>query len=57
MVATNNHSIPSSIRDNRSRSSVGDFLSAHLLPDSQVAIVSAYFTIFAYRAKTSICVL
>ncbi|MBV6505162.1 MAG: RNA polymerase-associated protein RapA [Syntrophorhabdaceae bacterium] len=49
MVATNNHSIPSSIRDNRTRGSVGDFLSANLHPDSEVAIVSAYFTIFAYQ--------
>ncbi len=43
-------SIVSGIRDNYRRGSVGDFLRQQLRQDSTVAIVSAYFTIYAYAA-------
>lgn len=39
----------SSILDNRERGSVGLFLLDHLKHDSEVSIVSAYFTIYAYN--------
>ncbi len=42
--------ILSSIRDNRGRGSVTDFLKENLKEDSKVNIVSAYFTIYAYEA-------
>ncbi|HXB41230.1 MAG TPA: helicase-related protein [Bacteroidia bacterium] len=38
----------SSIRDNRDRGSVGKFLRDNIKKDSDLSIVSAYFTIFAY---------
>ncbi|MBV6480136.1 MAG: RNA polymerase-associated protein RapA [Ignavibacteria bacterium] len=38
----------SSIRDNRDRGSVGQFLQDNIKPDSDLSIVSAYFTIYAY---------
>jgi len=38
-----------SIRDNRDHGCVGDFLKEQLTPDSNVSIVSAYFTIYAYH--------
>lgn len=39
----------SSIRDNRDRGSVGKFLRDNIKPDSDLSIVSAYFTIYAYN--------
>ncbi len=39
----------SSIRDNRKRGTVGDFLKEHIKSESDLAIVSAYFTIYAYH--------
>lgn len=39
----------SSIRDNHGHGSVGNFLKEHIKTQSDVAIVSAYFTIFAYQ--------
>ncbi len=39
----------SSIRDNHAHGTVGDFLLEHTKPQSNVAIVSAYFTLFAYQ--------
>ena len=39
----------SSIRDNHGHGSVGDYLKKHIKTQSDVAIVSAYFTIFAYQ--------
>ena len=39
----------SSIRDNRNRGSVGQFLSNSIKTDSDLSIVSAYFTIYAYN--------
>jgi superfamily II DNA or RNA helicase len=39
----------SSIRDNRNRGSVGQFLKDNIKPDSDLSIVSAYFTIYAYN--------
>ncbi|MBS1634229.1 MAG: DEAD/DEAH box helicase family protein, partial [Bacteroidetes bacterium] len=39
----------SSIRDNRDRGSVGQFLKDNIKPDSDLSIVSAYFTIYAYN--------
>lgn len=38
------------IRDNRKRGSVGDFLYSKILPGSELSVVSAYFTIYAYHA-------
>lgn len=43
------NSIPSSIRDNRKRGSVGEFLKEQVETGSKLSIVSAYFTIFAYK--------
>ncbi len=43
------NSIPSSIRDNRNRGSVGGFLKEQVGTGSKLSIVSAYFTIFAYK--------
>ncbi|MDD5578869.1 MAG: SNF2-related protein [Methylobacter sp.] len=39
----------SSIRDNHAHGTVGDFLKKHLKEHSNVFIVSAYFTLFAYQ--------
>ena len=39
----------SSIRDNHSHGTVGDFLKQAVLKNSEVSIVSAYFTIYAYH--------
>ena len=39
----------SSIRDNKNRGSVGQFLKDNIKPDSDLSIVSAYFTIYAYN--------
>jgi ERCC4-related helicase len=41
--------IPSSIKDNRKRGSVGDFLKEQIDTGSKLSIVSAYFTIYAYK--------
>jgi len=38
----------SSIRDNKNRGSVGQFLRENIKLDSDLSIVSAYFTIYAY---------
>ena len=43
-------SLASGLRDNYLRGSVGDFLGASLTPGAEVAIVSAYFTTYAYAA-------
>jgi hypothetical protein len=37
------------IRDNHSHGSVGDFLRQAITPNADMAIVSAYFTIYAYH--------
>jgi SNF2 family DNA or RNA helicase len=42
--------LPSSLRDNHSRGSVGEFLRSVIKPHAKLAIVSAYFTIYAYEA-------
>ncbi len=39
----------SSIRDNHKYGAVGDFLKSTIADDSKLSIVSAYFTIYAYR--------
>jgi hypothetical protein len=45
----------SSIRDNKNRGSVGQFLKENIKPDSELSIVSAYFTIYAYdQIKSSL---
>ncbi len=41
--------IPSSIKDNHNRGSIGDFLKDHIESGSKLSIVSAYFTIYAYQ--------
>lgn len=38
----------SSIRDNRTRGSIGDFLCTKIKKNSKLSFVSAYFTIYAY---------
>jgi hypothetical protein len=43
------HEISSSIRDNQGRGKVGDFLKDNIKTDSNLSIVSAYFTIYAYE--------
>ncbi|MEA3392421.1 MAG: phospholipase D-like domain-containing protein [Candidatus Marinimicrobia bacterium] len=48
MNKENNH-IPSSIKDNRKRGSVGNFLQKEIDSGSKLSIVSAYFTICAYN--------
>ena len=40
---------PPSLLDNRKRGSVGQFLKDNIKPDSDLSIVSAYFTIYAYN--------
>ncbi len=39
----------SSIRDNRDRGSVGNFLDTSIDPNANLSVVSAYFTIYAYK--------
>jgi SNF2 family DNA or RNA helicase len=47
--------IPSSIRDNHKRGCIGDFLKQQIDEGSNLSIVSAYFTIYAYqRLKDSL---
>jgi ERCC4-related helicase len=41
--------LTSSIRDNRERGSVGDYLKKHINSNSELSIVSAYFTIYAFN--------
>lgn len=40
--------LPSSIRDNSKRGAVGDFLRKVITNDSELSVVSAYFTIYAF---------
>ncbi|WP_243455127.1 helicase-related protein [Meiothermus sp. CFH 77666] len=42
--------LSSSLKDNHSRGSVGDFLREKIRPGSEMAVVSAFFTIYAYEA-------
>lgn len=47
--------IPTSIRDNRSRGSAGDFLKTSITEESALSFVSAYFTVHAFnRLSTSL---
>lgn len=39
----------SGIHDNKTRGNVGRYLSEHITPNSDLSIVSAYFTIYAYQ--------
>lgn len=48
-MADNNH-LHSSIRDNYSRGKVAEFLADKIAPGSNLSVVSAYFTIYAYEA-------
>ncbi|MGA1824833.1 MAG: phospholipase D-like domain-containing protein [bacterium] len=48
-MSNNTINIPSSIRDNHKRGSVGDFLKEQVDIGSKLSIVSAYFTIYAYK--------
>ncbi|MDA3789134.1 MAG: hypothetical protein PF503_11690, partial [Desulfobacula sp.] len=43
------NNIPSSIRDNHKRGSIGDFLKEQADKGSQLSIISAFFTIYAYK--------
>ena len=47
-MSTTTQHIPSGIRDNHNRGSVGDFLRTQLKDGDNLDIVTAYFTIFAY---------
>ncbi len=49
-ISSNMSHLKSSIRDNHTRGSVGDFLKAKIEKDSSLSIVSAYFTIHAFQA-------
>lgn len=42
--------LPSGIRDNHRRGAVGDFLKEKIKTGSELSIVSAYFTIYAFEA-------
>jgi hypothetical protein len=42
--------LASGIRDNHSRGAVADFLRSHIVPNSRLSVVSAFFTIYAYDA-------
>ncbi len=44
-----NPTITSSIRDNRGRGTVGEFLEENIKPDAALSFVSAYFTIYAFE--------
>ena len=44
-----NNNIPSSIKDNRKRGSVRNFLKEEIDNGGRLSIVSAYFTIYAYK--------
>ena len=44
-----NPTITSSIRDNRQRGTVGEFLEQNIKPDADLSFVSAYFTIYAFE--------
>lgn len=44
------NTLASKILDNKSRGTVGDFLKSNIEKDSELSIVSAYFTIYAYMA-------
>lgn len=48
MSSTSKH-VTSGIRDNRDRGSVGDYLRKHVVADSELSFVSAYFTIYAFN--------
>ncbi len=51
----NPHLLPSGLRDNLERGSVGEFLQQKIAADAELAIVSAYFTIYAYeKLKTQL---
>lgn len=41
--------LESGIRDNHKRGSVGDYLKENIEKDSNLSIVSAYFTIYAFK--------
>ncbi len=43
-------SLPSGIRDNYKRGTVGEFLSRRIKDGAELSVVSAYFTIYAYAA-------
>jgi hypothetical protein len=46
---------PSSIKDNHKRGCIGDFLKQQIDEGSNLSVVSAYFTIYAYqRLKDSL---
>ena len=49
-MSNNDHSQQSGIRDNHFRGKLGDYLKTHIKPGSQLSVVSAYFTIYAYQA-------
>ncbi|MCL4871966.1 MAG: DEAD/DEAH box helicase family protein [Anaerolineae bacterium] len=53
MITRQANSRISGIRDNLERGSVGEFLRDKIQPGSTLAIVSAYFTIYAYAALQS----
>lgn len=49
------HLLASGLRDNLERGTVGEFLQQHISAASELAIVSAYFTIYAYeKMKTQL---
>ena len=54
-MSYNSNNIPSSIRDNHKRGKIGSFLKEQVSIDSKLSIVSAFFTIYAYKSlKTNL---
>ena len=52
-MTENTSLLPSGIRDNRDRGTVGEFLQSQIENGSSLSIVSAYFTIYAFDALKS----
>jgi hypothetical protein len=50
MAPSHRSLLASGIRDNHPRGNVGDFLKANIKPGSDLSVVSAYFTIYAFAA-------
>lgn len=49
MAQNDNKFLASSIKDNRERGKVGEYLAENVKPEAKLSVVSAYFTIYAYQ--------
>jgi len=52
-MSTQKNTVSHSIRDNHTRGKVADFLAEKMATGSQLSVVSAYFTIYAYDALSA----